>query len=380
MKQCNTCARGDARGTSSRGLGVDPELVKAAQVLVSYHDEPETEFERRVLGAPSSLRPVRDPKTQKIKYFVGQGSEVSMKVDTAGNIVERRYSGVHGVKSSLVQPLDLIDIPKLVVGIGGAAAKLGVRAVGKLGAKALSKSVSPTLLESAAEKIIRPGSEELLNLTAHQLLKLATEGEEAVRLGMRSAEARLLQRETRVVSGGALRELSGKASVSKLASAELREAEKAASAGLKRTIQGVPKPRLGQSLVGSSESQMSRAAAKIISEDKDHPLKFLLDQSRRLKFRPQKGLTHAELIDRPDLVQMGHLMSKHIGGKRVVIQSAWLNQFLNLTLERSSIGGAVLEQEAIDIGGVAVEKRTAQFWEDINWLDPGTVENAPKVL
>jgi hypothetical protein len=165
------------------------------------------------------------------------------------------------------------------------------------------------------------------------------------------------------------------------ASTAAKEAETGAAggAGSKGTSQGSAKPGPGQALVGSSRSQMRRAARKIISDDPDHPLRFLLGDSG--KFKLQKGLTHAELIDRPDLVQMGHIASNKLAGQeRLMLQGAWENQLLSQTVEQSHIGGAVLEQEAIEIGGIAVEKQTAIFWEKIGWLKSGTVAKAPKVL
>ena len=39
----------------------------------------------------------------------------------------------------------------------------------------------------------------------------------------------------------------------------------------------------------------------------------------------------------------------------------------------------MLHQEAIEIGGIAVDRKTAQFWEDIKWLRAGTVANAPRI-
>lgn len=130
-------------------------------------------------------------------------------------------------------------------------------------------------------------------------------------------------------------------------------------------------------LVGTSRSQMRREAARKIAEDPNHPLSFLIQNK---KFKPQKGLSHAELANRPDLVQMGHITSDKIGGQeRLMLQGAWENQLSNVTIEAPYKGGAVLNQTAIDIGGIAVDLKTAQFWEKIGWLPKGTVQNAPRI-
>ncbi|HXB33245.1 MAG TPA: polymorphic toxin type 5 domain-containing protein, partial [Puia sp.] len=142
---------------------------------------------------------------------------------------------------------------------------------------------------------------------------------------------------------------------------------------------------VGQVLVGTSRSQMRSAAQAIIRSDPDHPLQFLLNESG--KFKPTRGLTHAELADAPDLVQMGHISSDKLGGnERLMLQDAWENQFSNITIEHPRVGGAVVNQEAVDIGGIAVSRQTAEGWE-VAWeysggqlgLPPGTTASAPIV-
>jgi len=133
-----------------------------------------------------------------------------------------------------------------------------------------------------------------------------------------------------------------------------------------------------ETLVGTSRSQMRRAAEKRIASDPDHPLKFLLDESGQ--FKQTRGLAHAELINDPDLVQMGHMTSNHLGGEeRVMLQSAWDNQWSNITIETPSRGGAVLSNPAVDIGGIAVHRVTAEYWERIGRLPEGTVSKAPTI-
>jgi hypothetical protein len=134
-----------------------------------------------------------------------------------------------------------------------------------------------------------------------------------------------------------------------------------------------------ESLVGSSRAQMRREAARMIGKDPRHPLRFLLDENG--KFKTQRGLKHADLANRPDIVQMGHIESNKLGGREMLmLQGAWENQLNNVTIESSHIGGAVLEQTAVDIGGIAVDAKTARFWERIGWLKAGTVRSAPKIV
>ena len=123
---------------------------------------------------------------------------------------------------------------------------------------------------------------------------------------------------------------------------------------------------------------MRRQAARLIASDPNHPLRFLLDQKGR--FKRTRGVTHAELAEDPDLVQMGHITSRKSGEPEcVMLQGAWENQFNNVTVETPSMGGYV-ENEAVDIGGVAVDVRTAQFWESNGPLPEGTVANAARLV
>jgi hypothetical protein len=75
-------------------------------------------------------------------------------------------------------------------------------------------------------------------------------------------------------------------------------------------------------LVGTSRSQMRSAAEALIASDPNHPLQFLLGENGN--FKPTRGLSHAELADAPDLVQMGHIGSNKLGGtERLMLQDAW---------------------------------------------------------
>jgi hypothetical protein len=130
-------------------------------------------------------------------------------------------------------------------------------------------------------------------------------------------------------------------------------------------------------LIGSSTDQMRRDAARIIRETPNHPLKFLLDESGN--FKSSKKLTHAEMINKPDVVQMGHIVSKKSGeGERIMLQGAWENQWNAVTAEKAR-SGVYVQNTAVNIGGIAVDTKTALFWEKIGFLRRGTVSAAPRV-
>ena len=129
--------------------------------------------------------------------------------------------------------------------------------------------------------------------------------------------------------------------------------------------------------VGMSNSQARRRFQKTIVNDPDHLLKCLLNDKG--KFFKTRGLSHAELLDNPLLVQMGHSTTRASGApERLILQGAYENQLQALTIERASIGGFV-EQNAIDIGGIAVDISTAEKLERFGFLPAGTVESAPVI-
>jgi RHS repeat-associated protein len=122
-----------------------------------------------------------------------------------------------------------------------------------------------------------------------------------------------------------------------------------------------------ETLIGHSRRQMRRAAANIIRNDPNHPLRFLLDEQGNIR-GGMRGMTDAELANRPDLVQMGHITSSSSGEpERIMLQGAWENQFANRTIESRRCFISRGENEVVDIGGIAVDADTARFWEEIGW-------------
>lgn len=140
----------------------------------------------------------------------------------------------------------------------------------------------------------------------------------------------------------------------------------------------VPSTGAARTLIGTSEAQFRRDAARTIASTPNHILTFLLDSNGQ--FHPTRGLKHSELADRPDLVQMGHMQSKKAGGTRIILQGAWENQFNNVTVEHRRNRGAFVETNpAIDVGGIAVDLQTAKLWQKEGLIPTGTVANATRI-
>ena len=111
---------------------------------------------------------------------------------------------------------------------------------------------------------------------------------------------------------------------------------------------------------------MEEALAKI--KDKDHPLKDLLYDSKK-----ENWTSRADDADEPT-VQAGHLVSRHADLREYfALEDSSLNQ---LSGKRGETQGHIFVKTAIDIGGIPVERRTAELWEKQGKLDVGTVENA----
>jgi RHS repeat-associated protein len=149
------------------------------------------------------------------------------------------------------------------------------------------------------------------------------------------------------------------------AAVEAAVADEAASGGVADVLVGT-----------GTRSQFRRAVRSMIRSVPDHPLEFLLNESGW--FKRVASRVHSNLIDNPDIWEAGHIMSDKLGGVRLMIQSAWENQVQNQTIERI-LGAGVLDNPAVSIGGIAVSKSTALWWESLEWLSAGTVESAPVV-
>jgi hypothetical protein len=123
-----------------------------------------------------------------------------------------------------------------------------------------------------------------------------------------------------------------------------------------------------------------RQALKKILADPNHPLGFLVDREKR------DWLGRAEDFDGPG-VQAGHRVTKAYvkqsgEPEQLALQDAQYNQTAG---QRGETQGAIFYNEAVEIGGIPVEKRTAEFYERQGaashpGLPPGTVASAKPSL
>ena len=74
-----------------------------------------------------------------------------------------------------------------------------------------------------------------------------------------------------------------------------------------------------------------------------------------------------------------HITSDKLGGDRLMIQSAWENQVQNISVEHPRVGGAVLDNPAIEVGGFPVAKSTVLWWEQVGKVPSGTAARAPVI-
>jgi hypothetical protein len=100
----------------------------------------------------------------------------------------------------------------------------------------------------------------------------------------------------------------------------------------------------------------------------DHPLHWLIKKDtgswwsrKKYSFDPS--------------VQAGHLVSRHSGlEERFALEDSTYNQWSSNVGESQ---GAIFVKDAVDIGGIPVERRTAELWERSGKLPAGTVASAP---
>jgi hypothetical protein len=142
-----------------------------------------------------------------------------------------------------------------------------------------------------------------------------------------------------------------------------------------------PEPIISRiaAFVGTREQFRAYVLRKLTSEP-NNPLRFLLDGSGT-KFKAVSSRAHSELINNPDVWEAGHIMSDKIGGNRLMIQSAWENQVQNISVEAPRVGGAVLDNPVVEVGGIPVAKSTVKLWEQarIPGFPPGTADRAPVI-
>ncbi len=114
------------------------------------------------------------------------------------------------------------------------------------------------------------------------------------------------------------------------------------------------------------QARFMRGSLNRIVADPNHRLRFLVDSHGG-------WLSRTHLSELPT-VQAGHLISFHSGApEALALEDSFFNQVSNWKGERF---GAVFEKAAVDIGGVAVELRTAEAWEAAGELPTGTVAAA----
>jgi Bacterial toxin 5 len=138
--------------------------------------------------------------------------------------------------------------------------------------------------------------------------------------------------------------------------------------GVRPAISRIP------AFTGTKEQFRDYVLAKLRRE-KNNPLRFLLTQKG--EFRTVASRTHPALMNNPRVWEAGHIMSDKIGGNRLMIQTAWENQVQSATVEASHIGGAALDNPAVEVGGLPVAKSTVKWWEREGLLPAGTAESAP---
>jgi GH24 family phage-related lysozyme (muramidase)/nucleoid-associated protein YgaU/uncharacterized protein YbjQ (UPF0145 family) len=113
-----------------------------------------------------------------------------------------------------------------------------------------------------------------------------------------------------------------------------------------------------------------------IDQKGSHPLAFLVDPKTR-NWRNRSPENREDVKESG--VQAGHLVSFHSlensEPERLAVEDAWYNWWSSLGESK----GEIHTKKSIDIGGVIVEKNSAQYWENTGKLPKGTVSGAKEV-
>lgn len=163
-----------------------------------------------------------------------------------------------------------------------------------------------------------------------------------------------------------------------------KAAKEALKANQQSKLSPISATTLGSVGKVSSQSGFRQAVARVISKDKDHPLKFLIGPQGNLHSGAGKGANvWAEF---PEMVEAGHAVSKKAlegatkGGDRFMVMSVWHNRMISGTIEHSAKGGHMALDYAVEIGGIPVHAATAYDWVAKGLLDPQLLATARKVI
>ena len=136
-----------------------------------------------------------------------------------------------------------------------------------------------------------------------------------------------------------------------------------------------------QPLIGTTRRGFRAKVAEMIRGAVNHPLEFLLGPGDKLKRTTTKGITHDVMIENPDLVEAGHVVSAKAGEPdQIILMSAWKNRILSSSIEHPSKGGSFMKiDSALDIGGIAVDVDLAADWVKAGLLSADVVAAAPRI-
>src|SRR5215217_1141952 len=127
------------------------------------------------------------------------------------------------------------------------------------------------------------------------------------------------------------------------------------------------RPREHEYSRGYLEKTFMSEALKALKAS-DHPLHWLIKKDTG------SWLSRKKYSFDPT-VQAGHLVSRHSGlEERFALEDSTYNQWSSNVGESQ---GAIFIKDAVDIGGIPVERRTAELWESAGKLPAGTVASAP---
>jgi hypothetical protein len=126
-------------------------------------------------------------------------------------------------------------------------------------------------------------------------------------------------------------------------------------------------PREREYSRGYLERQFMSEAFKALNTS-EHPLHWLIKKDTGSWWSRKK-------YSFDPTVQAGHLVSRHSGlEERFALEDSTFNQWSS---NRGESQGAIFIKDAVDIGGIPVERRTAELWERAGKLPAGTVASAP---
>ena len=136
----------------------------------------------------------------------------------------------------------------------------------------------------------------------------------------------------------------------------------------------------------TTRSKFRQQLTNVLQEDAGHPLRFLLDETGRLRTSTRAGVTAFDWLEHPEIIEAGHLRSRKSlsapGEDIFTVMSAHKNRRLAATIEHGKFEGSYVDYsgDVLNIAGVPVDAETARDWVHAGLISENLLRSAQKII